>query len=180
MRENVEQGTDLGVRAKGFMESGELVPDELVLDILFDRVSRPDCARGYVLDGFPRTLPQAEALDARLGPGVVPCVIDIAVSDEVVLRRLSGRLVCRKCGNIQHREHSPPAASGVCDACGGELQQRADDRSEVVRERLRVYHDQTAPLVQYYDSKGVLKTVDGDRRAELVFADVVRACAGGG
>jgi len=171
-RENLANETELGKQAKGYMESGQLVPDELVLDMLFDRVSRPDCEDGYVLDGFPRTLPQAEALERRLGADVVPIVPNLEVSVETIVRRASGRLTCRACGNLQHLEFSPPRVAGTCDVCGGELYQRKDDQPDVVRERLHVYEEQTAPLVDFYRTRGVLHSIDGERDADAVFKDV--------
>jgi adenylate kinase len=171
-RENLKHDTELGRKARSFMEAGELVPDELVLEMLFDRVSRPDCGAGYLLDGFPRTLPQAEALEARLGDGllIAPC---LEVDEELLVRRTAGRLQCKACGNIQNTEYSPPAREGVCDACGGELYQRPDDRPEVVRERLRVYREQTAPVAGFYESRGSLVTVDGGRAPDVVFSDLL-------
>ncbi len=173
-RDNLKRETKLGTEAKGYMESGKLVPDALVLDMLFDRVAKPDCAEGYILDGFPRTLPQAEALEKRLAevPDASVQVLDIEVADEVIVERASGRLLCRSCDSIKHKTFSPPRAEGVCDACGGELYQREDDRPEVVSERLAVYHEQTAPLVGYYDERGLLARVDGGRSPDDVFASL--------
>lgn len=172
-RENLSNDTELGKRAKGFMESGQLVPDELVLEMLFDRVSKPDCAEGYLLDGFPRTIPQADALAERLGDET-PRALLLEVDDALIVGRAAGRLICKGCGNIQHLEFSPPAKAGVCDACGGELQRRKDDEPDVVRERLAVYHEQTAPLVGFYENKGQLKRVNGDQKPDAVYADLVR------
>jgi adenylate kinase len=174
-RSNVAKGTELGRRAKGFMERGELVPDDIVLDLLFERVRLEDCEAGYVLDGFPRTLPQAIELERRLDGDAELAVVEIAVPDEVIVRRIAGRLVCKGCGNVQHALYDPPAEEGVCDECGGELVQRPDDRPEVVHERLRVYHEQTAPLVRYYEEKGLLSRVDGERSPDAVFAELDRA-----
>jgi adenylate kinase len=168
-RENIGKGTELGKRAKSFTESGKLVPDGLVLDMLFERVAQPDCERGYILDGFPRTLPQARALDARLGEEQAS-VLEIRVSDEVIVARIAGRLLCRQCDNIQHAEFNPPAKPGVCDACGGELHQRKDDSSEVVQARLNVYHEQTAPVLKHYADRGTLESVDGEQTPDEVFA----------
>jgi adenylate kinase len=172
-RENRAQGTELGKRAERYMDAGKLVPDELVLDMLFDRVSRPDCDDGYVLDGFPRTLPQAEALEPRL-PEDAP-VLDLAVDDEVLVARLSKRLVCRGCGRIHHELFSPPRRAGACDACGGKLYRRPDDDPAVVRERLRVYHETTRPLIDFYEERGRLTSIDGARAPDQVFASLVRA-----
>ena len=176
-RENIGNDTELGRKAKGYMDAGQLVPDELVLDMLFDHVAQPACAAGYILDGFPRTLPQAEALTARLAaapdsPEVR--VLDIRVSDDRIVDRIAGRLLCKSCGNIQHKTSAPPAKDGVCDECGGELHQRADDRAEVVQERLAVYHEQTAPLVRYYEEQGLLESVDGERAPDEVFESLTR------
>ena len=178
-RANLKQGTPLGEKARGFMDKGLLVPDELVLDMLFDRVAAEDCSGGYLLDGFPRTLPQAEALDARLDGGADVRAINLEVADETIVGRAAGRLLCRSCDAIAHLEFSPPAKAGVCDNGGGELYQRDDDKPEVVRERLRVYHDQTAPLVGYYEQQGVLTAVDGERAPDEVFADLQTLCGGG-
>lgn len=168
-RENMSKDTELGKRAKSYINSGKLVPDELVLEMLFDRVSRPDAANGYLLDGFPRTLPQAEALDKHLGMNTNLVVLDLEVPDEVIVKRAEGRLTCKGCGSVYNRHFSPPAKEGVCDKCGGELIQRPDDRAEVVQERLRVYHNQTKPLVEYYAKKGVLSHVDGTQSPDQVF-----------
>jgi len=172
-RENISKGTELGERAKGFMDAGQLVPDELVLDMLFDRVQQPDCESGYILDGFPRTVVQAEALTERLGDASVH-VVDISVPDNVIVDRIAGRLLCKACGNIQHREFDPPAKEGTCDNCGGELYQRADDSPDTVKDRLAVYHDQTAPLVDYYQSKGILARVDGMQSPDSVFQSLIQ------
>ena len=173
-RKHQSEGTELGRRAKQYMDAGRLVPDELVLDMLFERVAQPDCAEGYLLDGFPRTDGQARSLDERLGDDARPEVYELVVSDDTIVRRVSGRLVCSKCGSVQHAEFAPPREKGRCDACGGELVQRPDDRSEVVRERLRVYHEQTAPLVRFYEERGILRKVDGERAPDAVFADLAR------
>ncbi len=168
-RENISQDTELGKRAKTFMNAGKLVPDEVVLDMLFDRVARPDCAHGYLLDGFPRTLPQAEALEKHLAKNVQLIVLDLEVPDEIIVKRAEGRLTCKSCGNVYNKYFSPPLKEGVCDKCGGELIQRPDDKADVVQERLRVYHSQTAPLVEFYAKKGVLQRVDGTKTPEVVF-----------
>lgn len=173
-RENLRNGTPLGVQARAFMDAGKLVPDELVLEMLFERVARPDCARGYVLDGFPRTLPQAQALGARLGTvHAVPILID--VPDQVLIERFGGRVSCTACGNVHHLVHSPPRSAGKCDRCGGELVRRPDDAPEVVGQRLRVYADQTAPVVRQYESQGALRRVDGRASPDQVFQGITRA-----
>lgn len=176
-RENLSQATELGQRAKSYMESGKLVPDELVLEMLFDRVSKPDCAEGYLLDGFPRTIPQAQALDARIAGGRTIAPL-LEVDDSLIIGRAAGRVVCKSCGNIQHLEFAPPAQAGVCDQCGGALQRRKDDEPEVVRERLVVYHDQTAPLVGFYENKGLLRRVKGDQKPDAVYADLLQCLEG--
>ncbi len=172
-RENISNDTDLGKRAKGFMESGQLVPDELVLDMLFDRVQQPDCQSGYILDGFPRTVVQAEALTERLNGASVHAV-DIQVPDEVIVDRIAGRLLCRSCGNIQHTEFDPPETEGVCSKCSGELYQRKDDAPDTVKDRLAVYHEQTAPVVDYYHSRGILARVDGMQSPDSVFQSLIQ------
>ena len=174
-RENISKDTELGKRAKTYMNAGKLVPDELVLDMLFDRVSRPDCQNGYLLDGFPRTLPQAEAYGAKLGDNTALTVIDLEVPDDVIVKRAEGRLTCKSCGNIHNRYFSPPTKEGICDKCGCELIQRPDDKAEVVQERLRVYHEQTKPLVEYYQKKGVLKRLDGTKSPDEVFESLKKA-----
>jgi len=175
-RENLKNDTELGKQARGYMDSGKLVPDELVLEMLFDRVAAPDCAAGYLLDGFPRTEPQAEALEAALGD-TRPRVLNLEVADEVIVQRASGRRLCRGCSAIWHATFNPPATEGVCGACGGELYQREDDQEEVVRERLSVYHAQTAPLVEFYSSRGLLVGVDGEQSPDDVNEALVVALA---
>ena len=173
-RENMSQGTELGKKAKAFMEAGKLVPDDLVLDMLFDRVSRPDCVKGYLLDGFPRTIPQAEALDKHLAKESSVVVLNLEVADDVIVKRAEGRLTCKKCGNIHNKNFSPPAEEGVCDKCCGELFQRPDDAPAVVKERLKVYHDQTEPLVAFYKKKGVLTDINGENPPDVVFQDLMK------
>jgi len=168
-RANLSAGTPLGERARGYMEQGELVPDEVVLDMLFDRVADPDCTDGYLLDGFPRTIPQADALGQRVGPQDSLRALDLAVDDDVIVDRLTGRLTCSANGHVFHRTFKPPTTAGVCDTCGGVLEQRADDSEEVVRNRLEVYHEQTEPLIEYYQSRGVLASVPGDQSPDEVF-----------
>lgn len=177
-REHRAKGSELGRRAQEYMDSGRLVPDDLVLDMLFDRVSKPDCARGFLLDGFPRTLPQAEALDKRLGAGTVVRVLDLRVADRALVERLTGRRTCRQCGNIHHVRSSPPKVAGRCDRCSGELYTRTDDEASTVEKRLTVYRDQTQPLQGYYLRKGLLTEVDGDRAPDEVFRSLRQASAG--
>ena len=162
-RQNIKEGTELGKKAKTYMDQGLLVPDELVVDLVVDRVNQEDCKNGYVLDGFPRTIPQAEALDkalAELGPAL-DYAIDIEMEDQAIVDRMAGRRVCAKCGATFHTVNIPPKKEGECDACGGELQLRDDDKPETVKKRLKVYHDQTAPLIAYYKEQGILHEIDG-------------------
>ena len=168
-RENMSKNTELGKRAKGYIEAGKLVPDEVVLEMLFDRVSQSDTARGYLLDGSPRTIPQAEAIAKFLSPQVELIVLNLEVPDEAIIKRAEGRLTCKQCGNVYNRYFSPPAKEGVCDKCGGPLLQRSDDKAEVVQERLRVYHAQTKPLIEFYSKQGVLVSVDGTKSPDEVF-----------
>ena len=177
-REHRAQGTELGRRAQEFMDSGRLVPDDLVLDMLFERVAKPDCARGFLLDGFPRTLPQAEALDKRLPAAASVRVLDLRVADGALVARLTGRRTCRQCGNIHHARTSPPRVTGLCDKCGGELYTRTDDQAATVEKRLAVYREQTQPLQGYYQKKGLLQEVDGERSPDEVFRSLRQASAG--
>ncbi|MCH2106217.1 MAG: adenylate kinase [Planctomycetes bacterium] len=171
-RENLSNETDLGKLAKTYMEAGKLVPDDVVIDMLFGRVAADDCNGGYLLDGFPRTVAQAEALSERLADGWTTRTLQLDVPDESLVERASGRLLCKDCGNIHHEKYKAPAAEGVCDACGGELYKRADDNAETVQERLAVYHNETKPLIQYYDERGTLDVVDGSRTPDEVFNDL--------
>jgi adenylate kinase len=155
----VKNGTEIGLKAKGFMDSGALVPDEVVIGILKERISEDDCKGGFILDGFPRTVPQADALDA-MGI-VIDKVISIEVPDEKIEARLSGRRACLNCGATYHMEYKPPKTEGKCDKCGSDLVTRQDDQPETVRERLKTYHEKTAPLIEYYKGKGKLETVVG-------------------
>lgn len=175
-RANLSQNTDLGKQVKEFMEAGKLVPDSLVLDMVFDRVEQPDCKNGYLFDGFPRTIPQAESLELYLNSKVHLIVLNLDVKDESIVKRLGGRLTCSTCGNIHNRYFSPSKAEGLCDQCGGALIQRSDDRQEVVEERLKVYHEQTAPLVQFYKTRGILNTVNGERAPDVVFGELMKVC----
>ena len=162
-RENIKNGTELGKEAKTYMDKGELVPDELTVRILLDRVAQPDCENGYVLDGFPRTIPQAEVLDQELSKRneTIDYAINVEVPDENIVRRMSGRRACVNCGATYHIVHVPPKQEGICDKCGKELILRDDDKEETVKNRLNVYHEQTQPLIDFYQNKGVLKEVDG-------------------
>ena len=159
IREALKSGTEMGLKAKEYMESGKLVPDEVVIGIIKDRLAEADCQNGFILDGFPRTIPQAEALD-RMGI-VIDRVIDIEVADETIARRVSGRRVCPKCGASYHLDYKQPKVEGVCDRCGDTLVQRKDDLPETVQDRLKVYHEQTEPLKEYYSSCGKLVIVEG-------------------
>lgn len=173
-RANLREGTELGKKAKEYMDKGALVPDELTVEILLDRVAKDDCKNGYVLDGFPRTIPQAEVLDSELTKlgDAVDLAIDVEVPDENIVRRMSGRRACLKCGATYHVEYIPPKKEGICDDCGKPLVQRDDDKEETVKKRLGVYHEQTQPLIDYYTKKGILKTVDGTKDMKDVFADI--------
>ena len=174
-RANIKNGTELGKEAKKYMDQGQLVPDELTVKILLDRVAQADCANGYVLDGFPRTIPQAEVLDAALTKlgDKIDYAINVDVPDENIVRRMSGRRACLSCGATYHIEHIPPKKEGICDVCGQPLVLRDDDKPETVLNRLKVYHDQTQPLIDFYTAKGVLKSVDGTVDMKDVFAAIV-------
>ncbi|MDD3239254.1 MAG: adenylate kinase [Lachnospira sp.] len=174
-RANIKNNTELGQKAKTFMDKGELVPDELVVDLIMDRFKEADCANGYVLDGFPRTIPQAEALDKALSANgeAVDFAINVEVPDENIINRMSGRRACVGCGATYHIVYNPTKVEGVCDACGEKLILRDDDQPETVKNRLSVYHEQTQPLIEYYSKKDVLKEVDGTKDMEDVFSDIV-------
>ncbi|WP_418783592.1 adenylate kinase [Hominenteromicrobium sp.] len=159
LREALKSGTEMGLKAKAFMDAGQLVPDEIVIGIIKDRLAEEDCKNGFILDGFPRTIPQAEALDAS--GVVIDRVIDIEVPDEKIVTRMSGRRVCEKCGATYHLLYKKPKAEGVCDICGGTLIQRKDDHPDTVKARLEVYHKETEPLIAHYKKQGVVKRVDG-------------------
>ena len=173
-RANIKNGTELGKKAKEYMDQGQLVPDELTVEILLDRVAQDDCKNGYVLDGFPRTIPQADVLDKELTKlgDKVDYAINVDVPDENIIRRMSGRRACLKCGATYHIEHIPPKQEGICDTCGSELVQRDDDKPETVKNRLSVYHEQTQPLIDYYTKKNILKTVDGTKDMQEVFNEI--------
>ena len=175
-RANIKNGTELGQKAKGYMDQGLLVPDELVVDLVADRVKQDDCKNGYVLDGFPRTIPQAEALDhalAEMGEKM-DYAINVEVPDENIVNRMSGRRACVDCGATYHIVYAPTKEDGVCDKCGGSLVLRDDDKPETVKKRLGVYHDQTQPLIDYYKNEGILAEVDGTKDMEEVFQDIVK------
>lgn len=175
-RANIKNGTELGKKAKTYMDQGLLVPDELVVDLVVDRVQQSDCANGYVLDGFPRTIPQAEALDAALAKlgDKVDFAINVEVPDENIINRMGGRRACVGCGATYHVAYNPPKKEGFCDIDGDKLILRDDDKPETVKKRLDVYHDQTQPLIEYYSSKKILKEVDGTVDMEDVFTAIVQ------
>ena len=174
-RANIKNGTELGNKAKTYMDQGLLVPDELVVDLVVDRVQQDDCKNGYVLDGFPRTIPQAEALDKALAAlgDKVDYAIDVNVPDENIVNRMGGRRACVGCGATYHLVYAPTKTEGICDVCGKELILRDDDKPETVQKRLNVYHEQTQPLIDYYTTAGILKTVDGTVDINDVFAAIV-------
>lgn len=175
-RANIKNGTELGKKAKSFIDKGQLVPDELTLDLIMDRFKEVDCKNGYVLDGFPRTIPQAEALDEALKANgeKVDFAIDIDVPDENIVRRMGGRRACVNCGATYHIVYSPTKVEGKCDKCGEELIVRDDDKPETVLSRLEVYHNQTQPLIDYYNEQGILKSVDGTIDMKDVFNEIVK------
>ena len=174
-RANIKNGTELGRKAKEYMDKGLLVPDELTLDLIMDRFKSDDCKNGYVLDGFPRTIPQAEALDAALSNAgeKVDFAINVEVPDEDIVNRMSGRRACVSCGSTYHIKYAPTKVEGICDRCGKELILRDDDKPETVQKRLAVYHEQTQPLIEYYDKQGILKSVDGTKPMDEVFSAIV-------
>jgi len=173
-RANIKNGTELGMEAKKYMDNGQLVPDELTVRILLDRVAQADCKNGYVLDGFPRTIPQAEVLDNELTKmgDKIDYAINVDVPDENIVNRMSGRRACVNCGATYHLIHIPPKQQGICDKCGSELILRDDDAPETVLKRLGVYHEQTQPLIDFYSKKNVLKTVDGTVDSADVFKQI--------
>ncbi|MCR4740200.1 MAG: adenylate kinase [Lachnospiraceae bacterium] len=173
-RANIKENTPLGMEAKSYMDKGQLVPDELTVRILLDRVAKDDCKNGYVLDGYPRTIPQAEVLDEAVAKfnEKIDYAINVDVPDENIINRMSGRRACVKCGATYHVKYMPPVKENVCDACGSELIIRDDDKPETVKNRLSVYHEQTAPLIEYYRNKGILKEVDGTKDIDVVFEDI--------
>lgn len=176
-RENIRNQTPLGMEAKAFVDKGALVPDEITVRMLLDRLDHPDTQKGALLDGFPRTVEQARALDEALKQRgqAVEKVLYINVGEEEVVRRLAGRWTCRRCGAVYHQVFSPPKQAGKCDQCGGELYQRDDDKPETVRNRLGVYTQQTAPLIDYYRGQGKLLEVNGEQDADAVGKDLLKA-----
>jgi adenylate kinase len=174
-RANIKNGTELGKKAKEYMDQGLLVPDELTCDLVMDRIAQDDCKNGFVLDGFPRTIPQAEALTAaltKIGQSM-DYAIDVDVPDDNIVNRMSGRRACLNCGATYHIVSIPTKVEGICDRCGSALVLRDDDKPETVAKRLKVYHEQTQPLIDYYKGQGILKSVDGTQQMDKVFADIV-------
>jgi adenylate kinase len=175
-RANIKNNTELGKKAKGYMDAGQLVPDELVVDLVVDRIKAEDCLKGFILDGFPRTIPQAEALDYALNNQneKIDYAINVDVPDENIITRMSGRRACVGCGATYHIVYNPTKVEGICDACGQNLILREDDKPETVKKRLEVYHEQTQPLIDHYEAKGVLLTVDGTQDINDVFAAITK------
>jgi len=175
-RANIKEGTELGKKAKTYMDQGLLVPDELVVDLVADRIQKDDCRNGFVLDGFPRTIPQAESLDAALGKlgQKMDYAVDVDVPDENIVNRMGGRRACAGCGATYHVQFNPSKKEDICDVCGEKLILRDDDKPETVRKRLEVYHDQTQPLIQYYEKAGILRSVDGTMAMDDVFEAIVK------
>ena len=175
-RANIKNGTELGNKAKSYMEKGLLVPDELTCDLVVDRIAQEDCKNGYVLDGFPRTIPQAEALKAALGKmgTTIDYAINVEVPDENIVKRMGGRRACLACGCTYHVVYNAPKVEDVCDVCGAKLVLRDDDKPETVKKRLDVYHEQTQPLIDFYDKEGVLVEVDGTQNLEDVFQAITK------
>lgn len=174
-RANIKNGTELGKKAKTYMDQGLLVPDELVFDLVVDRIQQDDCKKGYILDGFPRTIPQAESLDKALQAigEKMDYAIDVEVPDENIVKRMGGRRACVGCGATYHLVYAPTKKEGICDVCGGELILRDDDKPETVQKRLGVYHEQTQPLIDYYKNQGILREVDGSVDMEDVFKEIL-------
>jgi adenylate kinase len=176
-RYNLKNETELGLKAKTYMDKGELVPDDVTIAMVLDRLSREDCDDGALLDGFPRTIPQAEALNRALAEEgeSIDLVLNIQVPEDVLIKRVTGRRLCRQCGASYHLEYKPPEEPGVCDKCGGELYQRDDDTKETARKRLEVYREQTQPLVDYYSAKDLLVNIDGDQSIDEVTESLLEA-----
>ncbi|WP_071458968.1 adenylate kinase [Bacillus massilinigeriensis] len=179
-RAAMKEETELGLKAKSFMDAGQLVPDEVTIGIVRDRLSKPDCSNGFLLDGFPRTVAQAEALEAMLADmeKKIDFVINIDVDQSILMERLTGRRICKKCGATYHLVFNPPANEGVCDRCGGELYQRADDNAETVQNRLDVNIEQTKPLLAFYEERGMLRNINGQQDINVVFQDIEQLLGG--
>ncbi len=177
LREAVANGTPLGKKAKAYMEAGKLVPDEMIIRIIEERISRKDCEKGFILDGFPRTVAQAKALDGLMEEtgAALDAVVYFDTPDEVIVERLGGRVVCRQCGAIDHVKNMPPRKEGVCDVCGGELYRRKDDEPSTVRERLKVYREETKDLIAYYEERGLLMRVRGEEDADVLTEELLKA-----
>ncbi len=176
-RANIKNNTELGKKAKGYMDAGQLVPDELVVDLVVDRIKQQDCFKGFILDGFPRTIPQAEALDYALNNQneKIDFAVNVDVPDAAIIDRMSGRRACVGCGATYHIKFNPTRKPDVCDVCGEKLILREDDKAETVKKRLEVYHEQTQPLIDYYAKKKALLTVDGTQDINVVFNTIVEA-----
>lgn len=172
-RSNIANQTPLGMKVKSIISSGKLVPDDLVLEMLFERILNDDCKRGFLLDGFPRTILQAEALDKKKPPQATLVILNLHVADEVIEKRAEGRLTCKQCGSVYNKYSSPSAVEEQCDKCQGELHKRPDDQEDVVKERLRVYRIQTEPLIAYYQDRGII-TINGEAPSDVVFADLMK------
>lgn len=170
LREAVKKQTELGKKAKTYMDTGKLVPDDVIIGVTDQRLKEEDCKKGYILDGFPRTIPQAEALGKVQE---IDKVLNFDAPDELIIERMSGRRTCRKCNAVYHIKNIPPKKEGVCDKCGGELYQREDEKPDVIKQRLEVYKEQTEPLIKYYEEKGLLTTIDANRSPEEVVKDIV-------
>ena len=173
-RANLKEETELGKRAKSFMDKGELVPDDITIAMLLDRIHKEDCKNGYILDGFPRTIPQAEALKEALAKKdeKIDLALDVEASDELIIKRMAGRRTCPACGAIYHIVTLPPKTEGICDRCGADLIQRKDDNEETVKNRLKIYHEMTEPLISYYKKENILEEVDGMEKLDAVFEKV--------
>ncbi len=176
LRHNIQEGTELGKLAQQYIDQGNFVPDDVMIEVMKERLSREDCKNGFILDGFPRTLAQAEALDTS--SIAIDTVLNLEVPDEDIIKRLAGRLECKECAVTFHKEYRKPAKDGICDNCGGELTTRADDNPETVKSRLEIYHTRTEPLLQYYIQKGILKTVQGRDEIAATTKEVLRVLEG--
>ena len=173
LRENIRTETELGEKARVYIDKGQLVPDDLVVNMLFERISRPDCSKGYILDGYPRRVSQADVLQDRLDDKDQVTVLNLKVPDDVIVERLTGRLTCRNCGYVYHKVYNPPADPERCDKCGGEIYQRPDDNENVVRKRLSTYKEETSPLIKYYADKKLLVDIDGNQAPDEVFSSII-------
>jgi adenylate kinase len=180
LREHRAKGTELGKKAQEYMDKGQLVPDEIILGMVKERLSQPDCQKGFILDGFPRTVAQAEALDKLLSEmgKKLDFALALIVPDDLLVERLTGRRTCKSCGMMYHIKYKPPKVEGKCDVCEGELYQRPDDNEETVRNRLKVYHEQTAPLIEYYKNKGILREIDGRKSIEEITQQLISILEG--